>query len=343
MNPYLYIMKYLSFLVLLISFYACKQEPKVYEATISFETMGTFGTVKLKSDTLINSNQLANDIDALLLDVNMGVSTYIDSSIISHANASGYWVEDGNSLPRKYFEENLLTSFDIMESTNGAFNVFVKPLVDYWGFGDFELRSLAKKDSVAVDSILQCIANKDVLIKDTTGCLQLDFSAIAKGYGVDQVAYLIDSLGFHDYMVEIGGEVRCKGTNRDNLVWRLGIEEPDEEARSIYEVVKLDNKSMATSGNYRNFKILDNGQKVVHIINPKTGYPEISNLLSASIIADDCMTADAYATACMVMGKDTCYQFLLAHPKIEGYLIYSDAEGQLQNIATSGFVERLVD
>jgi len=306
--------------------------------------MGTFGTVKLVSDSIVfNEVNLARAMDSLLLAVNMGVSTYIDSSAISLSNAQNTLIKTGIENYDKHFDINLTKSLEVMETTKGMFNVFIKPLVDYWGFGDLNQRNLFQKDSLAIDSILKCIRITDMLIADTSGCRKLDFSAIAKGYGVDAVAYYLESLGIQNYMVEIGGEVHCKGKNADGNVWRLGIEEPNEETRSIFEVVALHNKSMATSGNYRNFKVLENGQKVVHIINPKTGYPEISNLLSASIIADDCMSADAYATACMVMGVDTCFQFLLNHTELEGYLIYSNEAGALQVKATEGFMRMIVE
>ncbi|MCB9257041.1 MAG: FAD:protein FMN transferase [Chitinophagales bacterium] len=327
--------KLLFFLLVLLL--ACKQSAKQYAAEIHFETMGTWGTVKLVSDAPIQDTELVQAIDSILVDVNMGLSTYIDSSIISRTNRTGYWMEEGEELHQKHFERNLTRSLEIMNATQGAFNVFIKPLVDFWGFGAFDQRNLAAKDSMSIDSILQCMAAIDILVRDTSGCLQLDFSAIAKGYGVDQVAYYLDSLGISNYMVEIGGEVNCKGKNAEGIYWRLGIEEPNEEERAIYEIVSINNKSMATSGNYRNFKVLENGQKIVHIINPRTGYPEMSNLLSASILADDCMTADAYATACMVMGLDSCYEFVIRHPELECYLIYSDAEGNLQNKYSAGF------
>ena len=306
--------------------------------------MGTFGTVKLVSDSLaIDEVVLAKAIDSLLYDVNMGVSTYIENSTVSLSNTNNTLVKTGVKSYDQHFDKNLIKSFEIMEATNGVFNVFIKPLVDYWGFGDFEQRNLLAKDSATIDSIAHCIAYGDLLIEGKNECRKMDFSAIAKGYGVDVIAYYLESLGIQNYMVEIGGEVHCKGKNADGNFWRLGIEEPNEEMRSIYEIVQLDNKSMATSGNYRNFKILESGQKVVHIINPKTGYPEISNLLSASIIADDCMSADAYATACMVMGVDTCFQFLLNHSELEGYLIYSDEKGLMQVKATQGFKVMLVE
>lgn len=328
--------KLLFFFLILLA--ACKQTPKQYTAEIHFETMGTWGTVKLVSDTLmIDEEKIAKEIDSILVDVNMGLSTYIDSSIISRTNAVGMWVEEGEELHQQHFERNLTRSLEIMNETKGAFNVFIKPLVDFWGFGAFDQRNLAAKDSMSIDSILQCMGAIDILVADTSGCRKLDFSAIAKGYGVDQVAYYLDSLGINNYMVEIGGEVNCKGKNADGDYWRLGIEEPNEEERAIYEIVSIPNKAMATSGNYRNFKVLDNGQKIVHIINPRTGYPEMSNLLSASILADDCMSADAYATACMVMGLDSCFEFVIRHQELECYLIYSDSEGKLQSKYSQGF------
>ena len=325
-------------------FIACQREPVIHKAEIQFETMGTYGMVKIISDSLeIDETVVLLKIDSVLYDVNMGVSTYIDSSVIARSNQEGFLIEDGNEIHQSHFKENLTRSLEIMRETNGQFNVFVKPLIDFWGFGDYDKRNLLAKESLSVDSLLNCINSHDVYIRDTSGCMQLDFSAIAKGYGVDQVANLLQRMNYERYMVEIGGELVCKGKNADEVYWRLGIEEPNENSRSIFEVIQLENRAMATSGNYRNFKILDNGQKVVHIINPSSGYPEISNLLSASIVAENCMSADAYATACMVMGVDTCFDFLLNHLELEGYLIYSDEAGQLKVKQTKGFEEMIVE
>jgi len=326
-------------------FIACQQEPDVHIAEIQFGTMGTFGMVKIISDSLeIDETAVLLKIDSVLYDVNMGVSTYIDSSVIARSNQEGFLIEDGNEIHQSHFKENLTRSLEIMKETNGQFNIFVKPLIDFWGFGDYDKRNLLAKDSLSVDSVLNCIKSYEEFTRETSvGCMQLDFSAIAKGYGVDQVASLLNRMNYERYMVEIGGEVFCKGKNAAEVFWRLGIEEPNENSRSIFEVIQLENRAMATSGNYRNFKILDNGQKVVHIINPSSGYPEISNLLSASIVAENCMSADAYATACMVMGVDTCSDFLLNHPELEGYLIYSDEAGQLKVKQTKGFEEMIVE
>lgn len=330
--------------ILLLALFACQSTDVEDQAIqLNFETMGTYGMVKYLDDEAVNADSLLSQIEQVLVDVNMGVSTYIDSSIISKSNQSGYWVNEGNEIHRKHFENNLFRSLEVMEETDGSFNVYIKPLVDYWGFGDYAQRNLEAKDSAKVQELVNCMQNIDMLMTDSAMCYQLDFSAIAKGYGVDQVAAVLDSFGLTNYMVEIGGEVRCKGLNAEATAWRVGIEEPNEEERVIFEVIGLKDKAMATSGNYRNFRVLENGQKVVHTINPQSGYPEQSNLLSASIIAEDCMSADAYATACMVMGVEACFEFVLSKPSLEAYLIYSGDDGSLQTKSTENFQSYLVE
>jgi len=331
---------------LLLLFFTCYQTPQNYTADIHFETMGTFGTVKIVSDSVINEANIAKNIDSIFIDFNNSLSTYLDSSIISRHNRGEYVYFDD------YLNHITTTSYRIFNETKGTFNPKVKPLFDYWKNTD------TIGNSVFIDSLVQEIKSFS-LFYDTITLInpislksestikfkcsrKVDFSAIAKGYGVDVIAYYLDSLGYTNYMVDIGGEVNCKGKNKDGNYWRLGIEEPNENTRSVFEVVQLHDKAMATSGNYRNFKVLDSGQKIVHIINPKTGYPEISNLLSASIIADNCMEADAYATACMVMGVDTCYDFILNQPDLEAFLIYSDENGDLKTKITPAFKEFIV-
>ncbi len=339
-------MKNLFFILVLSALlFACNQTPQIYTSEINFETMGTFGTVKIVSDSIIDEVKITANIDSIFIDFNNVFSTYIDSSTISKFNK----LDTGVFVCEFDFTDLFASSVKYAYETNYYFNPKVLPLIKYYGFS-FE-EGINEIDSHYVDSLVGSINLKledevellletyDLIKKSN---IQLDFSAFAKGYGVDVIAYYLDSLGYSNYMVDIGGEVHCKGVNKDNNVWRLGIEEPNEATRAVFEVVQLENKAMATSGNYRNFKVLDNGQKIVHIINPKTGYPEISNLLSASIIADNCMTADAYATACMVMGVDTCFDFLLDHTELEGYLIYSDENGVLQSKYTEGFGENLI-
>jgi thiamine biosynthesis lipoprotein len=175
-------------------------------------------------------------------------------------------------------------------------------------------------------------------IRKTIPQAELDFSAIAKGYGVDALGTLLEQSGIVDYFVEIGGEVRARGLRADGTGWRFGIERPAEGERTIHAVVNLRDASLATSGNYRNFYVRD-GQKYVHTINPGTGYPEINSLLSASVISDDCMTADAYATAFMVMGFETASAFADSALGLEAFFIASGQADAFVEEATSGMAE----
>lgn len=296
--------------------------------------MGTTGTIKYIS----KKQNFQKQIDSILVDVNMSLSTYIDSSVLSLYNTRKISLEE--ALKDEYFNFNYNTSQNIWQKTNRKFNPAIMPLVQYWKVQNKSKNSFALTiDSLYIDSIVELINKDDIFSRNYKS--SLDFSAIAKGYGVDIVANFLANKGIANYMVEIGGEVNCKGKNANNEFWKIGIEAPNEQERKLFDVAILENKSMATSGNYRNFKILDSGQKIVHIINPKTGYPEMSNLLSASIIADKCSIADAYATACMVMGKDSCYDFIISEPNLECYLIYSDKEGNLQTKISEGFKKYL--
>ncbi len=317
---------YVFFVVFLLS--ACSET--TYENKVEVATMGTTGTIKYITKDKVSFQK---QIDSLLLAVNMSLSTYIDSSTISRYNNKEISISE--SLKDEFFRENYTLANKIATETKQLFNPAILPLVAYWKVQNKEENTFALKiDSIKIDSIVQYI-NSSTTIK------QYDYSALAKGFGVDVVAAFLNSKGINNYMVEIGGEVNCKGKNKANETWKIGIEEPNEQERRLYEIVSVKDKSMATSGNYRNFKVLDSGQKIVHIINPKTGYPEISNLLSASILANNCMKADAYATACMVMGVDTCFKFILSKPDIECFLIYSDKNGELQAKISEGFLNSI--
>ena len=213
------------------------------------------------------------------------------------------------------------------------------PLVNYWGFGYTEKKAVVKADSILIDS-LKRLANFEafsILIKgdqyhiqkpDAAG--QLDFSAIAKGDGVDQIGLFLEAKGIKDYMVEIGGELRARGYQQDSLGWLIGINIPKTEAsiNSMQAKVALHKMSLATSGNYRNFHEV-NGIKYAHTINPHTGYPEKNRLLSASVFAEDCASADALATACMGMGLEKAWKLVNELENVEAYFIYSEEDGSL--------------
>lgn len=313
---------------------------------IQGETMGTYYRV-----TYIGNEKeaLKASIDSLLVALNDEVSTYIPSSTISRFNYGDLATMDKASLQAApHFLANLERAQEIAAITGGYFNITIMPMVNYWGFGYTSKKPISAVDSLKVDSLMQFVGSDKYTFEQTAGQLQLskstpgtqiDFSAIAKGYGVDLIGeYLLDQ-GIKNYLVDIGGESVAHGDKGSpDLPWRVGINTPREDAalNEIEIAVPLVNKAIATSGNYRNFYEVD-GQKYSHTINPFTGYPERSNLLSASIIADDCTTADAYATACMVMGLEKAFKLIDSLPDIAGYFIYSDEKGNLQSRATSGF------
>ena len=221
----------------------------------------------------------------------------------------------------------------VSSATQGAFDVTVAPLVNAWGFGFKNADSIS---SSQIDSIMQFVGFSKVrieggkVIKDDAR-LMMDFSAIAKGYGVDAVARLFDRKGVKNYMVEIGGEVVVKGKNAKQKPWTIGIVKPSEnegETQQTQTLIRATDIAMATSGNYRRF-YYKNGKRFAHTIDSHTGYPVEHSLLSATVLAKDCATADAYATAFMVMGVEKAQLFLKTHPELSVYFIYSGEKGEL--------------
>lgn len=292
------------------------------------------------------------EVDSVLVVVNNSMSTYIPTSLISQFNQmEGV----GRMNVDIHFRKVLDLSLDVYTASGRSFDPTVMPLVNLFGFG-FE--NIGVVDSARVDSIVNTIGfmhvssamqldvpEEDAVnkVEKTKANIQLDFSAVAKGYGVDVVGQLLESHGIQNYMVEIGGEVRVRGTNKAGEKWRIGIDKPNEslgEGHQFEAIMQLNNESMATSGNYRKYKEKD-GVKYVHTINPKTGWPEINNTLSVSVIAKDCATADAYATAFMVMGVDSAYTIALNDSMLEAYFIYSSVNGELLTKQTPGLDKKL--
>ena len=261
-----------------------------------------------------------NQIDSVLVAFNKSLSTYIPDSEISLFNN-----EDLLTSPSRLFDEVLSKSLEIYQQTNGAFDPTVGPLINAWGFGAGQ--ATATLDSAKVDSLLLLVGLEKVAIasdkitKDTK--VYLDFSAIAKGQAVDEVGRFLENKGVRNYMVEIGGEVRCRGLNQSGATWTIGIEDPlvQINERKAMALVTLDDLSLATSGNYRNYYERD-GRTYAHIIDPRTGYTADHNLLSASVFAKDCMIADAYATAFMVMGLEQSIKFVEANDELDAVFVY---------------------
>ena len=270
------------------------------------EVFGTFYSVTYQAATSLQA-----DIDKALAQVDGEFSMFNPQSTVAAINRG----ED--PLRSSMFEEVYRLAQQVTADTDGAFDITVAPLVNAWGFG-FKNEQLPTPEQV--DSLLK-IRN------------QMDFSAIAKGYGCDMVARALEQNGVKNYMIEIGGEVVTRGLNPQQQPWKIGVSKPSDETllqegSELQAILTVNDAAMATSGNYRNF-YYKGGRKYAHTIDPRTGYPVQHELLSATVLAPRCAVADAYATSFMVLGLDSTRQVLKRHPEMQAYLIYSDADGHL--------------
>ena len=303
----------------------------IQKQIIRGEAQGTYYNITY-FDSL--NRDLKSSIDSLLHAYDLSASNYLESSVISKVNANIVVEVDD------IFKGNFMLAEEVSEATHGDFDITVRPLVELWGFGKREASEVSQKE---VDSVLQFTGFQKVRLSDNKIIkedprIQLDFNAIAQGYSVDITSAYLRTLGISNFLVDIGGEVYASGMKPDSLYWQVGIERPkDNEAygESLSAIVRLKDKGMATSGNYRKFYI-KNGVKYSHTIDPHTGRPARRKLLSATIIAQDAAHADAYATACMVMGVKKSIVFLSKHPEMDGFLIYSGEDGSYKNFYTSG-------
>ena len=285
-------------------------------------------------------DDLQQELEAKMKEVDASLSMFNKESTITHVNNN-----QATELSRM-FVEVFQQAQKISEDTDGAFDITVGPLVNAWGFG-FKNEQLPDKH--AVDSLMAIIGYKKVSydgkkIVKSDPRITLDCSAIAKGYGVDVVARLLEEKGVDNYMVEIGGEVRVRGTNPRGELWHVGINKPNDDPASINndieQVIQITQLAMATSGNYRNYYEKD-GKKYAHTIDPHTGYPVQHSILSSTVLAQDCATADAYATAFMVLGMDEAKKVLKKHPELMAFFIYSDQNGEMNEWMTEG-MEKLI-
>ncbi len=302
-------------------------------------TQGTTYSITYISNKNINYKE---NVENLLAKFDTSLSTYLPVSTISRINSN-----KSNSTDL-YFRTVFNKSQEIAEETNGAFDITVAPIVNAWGFGFSKKSDI---DSLLIDSLLQYVGYSKVqiinnkLIKSNKN-IMIDMNAIAQGYSVDVVTDFLDNKGIDNYIVEIGGELKTKGVNYKKEKWRIGLDKPIDNnnipGENLQAIIKLENKALATSGNYRKF-YKKNGIKYSHTINPKTGYPVNHSLLSATVIADDCISADAYATSFMVIGLDKSLDFLKKHSELEAYFVYSDAEGNLKVRYTKGLKNSIIE
>ena len=298
--------------------------------TIQGPIFGTIYQIKYQSDQSIQA-----DVQAELTRFDYSLSPFKDQSIISKVNRNEEVELD--SLFITVFNR----SQEIAALSQGAFDITVAPLINAWGFG---FKQGIHPDSTQVDSLLQYIGYETIHLKEGKITKEnpqtiLNCSAIAKGYSADVIGNLLDAKGISNYMINIGGEVLAKGVNPKNEPWQIGINKPTDDSLSINQdlelILALDDKALATSGNYRNFYIKD-GKKYAHTINPRTGYPVQHAILSATVLADDCMTADALATTFMVVGLEESLQLLKQIPSVDACFIYTTETGKYAIYLTEG-------
>ena len=311
---------FLAFLVIGTAIIVGRQQSTPYQ----HDRVMVFGTVC--HITYQSSKSLQKDIEAELAKVDASLSPFNERSIITAVN------ENRDTVVNKMFSDVFALAMKISDSTNGAFDITVAPLVNAWGFG---FKGGAMPSRHQVDSLKALVGYHKVSLSNgrvskTDPRIMLDCSSIAKGYGCDVVAKFLSAKGIDNYMVEIGGEIVTRGISEKRLPWKIGVTKPTDDSlnvnQEIQTIINVTDKAMATSGNYRNF-YYKNGRKYAHTIDPSTGYPVQHNILSSTVIADDCATADAYATAFMVMGLDKAKAILSRYPELMAYFILASDDG----------------
>ena len=279
-------------------------EPVGYQHDEGF-VFGTVYSITYQSDT-----NLKDEVESALAEVDGEFSMFNEKSTVAAINRGEH------PQRSKMFEEVYALAQQVTADTDGAFDITVAPLVNAWGFG-FKNEQMPTPEQV--DSLLKIRS-------------QMDFSAIAKGYGCDVVARTLEAHGIRNYMVEIGGEVVTRGHNPKDDLWKIGVTKPTDDSLSteneLQTVLAVGDVAMATSGNYRKF-YYKGGRKYAHTIDPRTGYPVQHEVLSATVLADRCAVADAYATSFMVLGLEQAKAVLGRHPEMKGYFIYTDSVGAL--------------
>lgn len=328
-------MKKLVGVLFLLGVFGCSNQPKIDTIELNGFAQGTtYHIVYINS----NGDNYQRSIDSLLIEIDNSLSTYNKKSIITKFNQADSILEVD-----KMFLDVFKRSKEIYAASEGAFDPTVTHLVNAWGFG---FQNLNNADSNTIDSLLKFVDFESIEIFEGNKViknkkeLMLDFNAIAQGYSVDVIADFLANNGIDNYMVEIGGEVKAVGKNRNQKLWRIGIDKPveNETARTIEAIVNLKNKALATSGNYRKFYEKD-GIKYSHTINPKTGYPVTHTLLSTTVVTDNCAVADAYATVFMVVGIDKAKEILSKNNKLQAILIFENENKKLETFVSEGLKE----
>lgn len=325
--------KGLGFFLLSLTIISCNNNKLV---DIQGEAQGTYYSIKyIANEELLTKK----DFDALFEKIDSSLSTYKDYSLISKFNR-----EDSLITKDPFFIEMIRECNQIYYESNGAFDASVLPLVRAWGFGPEGNQYVS---TIPIDSLralvgweklfIQYLPDGSLFLKKGVKGMQLDFNAIAQGYSSDIITDILDQAGIDNYLVDSGGELKAKGLNAKGEPWKIGIDNPEDNAaeRELIATFELHNKSVATSGNYRKFYVKD-GIKYSHTISPYTGQPVMHTLLSATVITDSCSIADGFATALMVMGTEKAISLVESLGNVEAYLIFSDDEGNYKSYLSKG-------
>lgn len=331
--------KWLLIIGLTVLINACVTEKQWIRNVAAGPALGTsYSIIYLTQEPI----DLQSEIDSVFAAVNQSMSTYIPGSDISRINEG-----DSTIKVDQMFREVFNLSKEVYNSTDGYFDPTVGVLVDAWGFGPGRQIEL---DSSKVDSLLGYVGfskvrlTADQRVVKSQPEIRIDFNAIAKGYAIDRLGRLLDEMDIANYLIEVGGELLAKGENRQKMKpWVVGIDDPQvTEGRRLMRTIYLKNNAMASSGNYRKFRVDSlTGEKYVHTIDPKTGYTKNSRVLSSSVISETCARADAFATAFMAMDLADAKMILLEETDLEAYIIYLDQNGETEEFMTEGFADLL--
>ena len=332
-------MKNILYLFLLI-LCACSSSDNRILVKNSGEAQGAYYHIQYMSN---GGKDFHFQIDSIFKEIDSSLSIYKDYSLISKLNKG----EDVKT--DTLFNTVFKGAQKVFLESEGNFDCSVSPLVNAWGFYKNKLGDSLVIDSAKFRKILPYVGfDKISLIADSLVLpkgMRLDFNAIAQGYTVDVIAQFLQAKGYSNYLIEVGGELLAKGKNADGNTWRVGVDKPSEnidENERFQFILNLENKALATSGNYRKFYEKD-GVKYAHTINPFTGFPTQNRLLSVTVIHDNCMLADAYATAFMVMGVRRSKQFVKSHPEIEIYLVYTNKNGKWNTFISADLQKRIIN
>ena len=328
------------FYIFLLILFSCVSFDNTILVTNSGEAQGSYYHIKYMSN---DGEDYSFQIDSIFKEVDSSLSVYKDYSLISKLNRGEELKID------TLFNAVFLAAQQVFFESEGSFDCSIFPLVDTWGFYKHNLGDSLKIDSVRVRRILDDVGFQkvhligDSLVMPKNMCL--DFNSIGQGFTVDLIGLYLEKKNISNYLIEVGGEILAKGKNDKGNIWRIGIDKPMEniDLNDRFQfILDLENKALATSGNYRKF-YKKNGVKYSHTINPFTGFPVQNRILSATVIHDECMLADAYATAFMVMGLQQTKQFVEQYSDVEIYLVYTDRNGAWKTYLSPKMLDRVVN